>query len=147
MNKFFSIVILLLGLMFSVQGYSQKALGTIHEPEGSILSFEDQKTIQSIQAFNSVFEQTDLISVLGNQSLRWDWKRGSNIEVPLFNYYSEKERMSPFDKNQCLVIWIYNEQPSSGYLNFHLLGENLDSIYGRFFLDYTGWRTAHIPLS
>ncbi|MEN8862219.1 MAG: chondroitinase family polysaccharide lyase, partial [Lentimonas sp.] len=76
-----------------------------------------------------------------------DWHSGGHLDLPLFNYYSQAVKLSPFTKNQCLVIWVFNESPSQGHLIFSLGSDDKSPITSRFYLDYTGWRTAHIPLS
>ncbi|VGO20686.1 chondroitinase family polysaccharide lyase [Pontiella sulfatireligans] len=123
------------------------AQGTIKEPDAEILSFETQANIDSVRATQSTFRQSDTLSMLGRQSLQWDWKAGASLDLPLLNYYSLKTKLSPFAKNQCLVLWIYNETPSAGHLTLSLGNESGFTLSCPFYLDYTGWRTAHIPLS
>ncbi|MDF7823687.1 chondroitinase family polysaccharide lyase [Pontiellaceae bacterium B12227] len=118
------------------------AQGVVEEAAGNILGFETRDEVEAVRAMHSTFRQSDTISMLGVKSLQWDWQAGANLDLPLHNYYSQKVKLSPFAKTQCLVIWIYNEKPSAGHLDFSL--GNLSCIY---YLNYSGWRTAHIPLS
>ncbi len=141
------LIILLWVMVINIDVKAQKANGTIKELPGRILSFERQDDFNKIRSSSSNIEQSKTISMLGKNSLKWDWRNGSSLEVPLYNFYSEGVRISPFDKDQCLVVWIYNEKASSGAVTFILSGENLENISCKFFLNYIGWRTAHIPLS
>lgn len=142
--------LMLFALLFTFSSFSlfaQKALGTIKESPGKILSFEIPDEINQIEATESSFKQTNVISLLGKNSLQWDWKAGASIKLPLYNFYSEVVKLSPYNKDQCLVMWLYSDEPSDDFLTLTLTGEELDTITGKFYLNYTGWRTAHIPLS
>lgn len=140
-------LLLFLLLTLSVPLLGQKALGTIKEPPGKILSFEYADDFDEITSQNSTYQQTNIVSLLGKHSLQWDWERGAHITLPLYNYFSEAVRLSPFGREQCLVLWIYNQNPGDGHLRFTVSGAESGDIEGEFYLNYTGWRTAHIPLS
>jgi chondroitin-sulfate-ABC endolyase/exolyase len=120
---------------------------SIQEPDGKILGFERRVDFEAINSDDSTFVQSDTISMLGEHSLQWDWRRGSRLKLPLYNYCPKRAELSPFAQNQCLVIWVYNESPSEGHLIFSLGSVGEFPLTARFYLDYTGWRTAHIPLS
>ena len=127
--------------------FAQKALGTIKEPPGKILSFESEEDFSNVTSQNSSYQQTNILSLFGEHSLQWDWKRGAGITLPLENYFSKTVRLSPFGREQCLVLWVYNHVATDGHLNLTVSGEKPGTVKGKFYLDYTGWRTAHIPLS
>lgn len=141
---------LLFALLLCTNNYislSQKALGIVKESPGKILSFERQEDIGQIQSSLSNFRQSNAISMLGEHSLQWNWQTGASLKLPLYNFYSEGVKISPFDKDQCLVVWLYSQQASNGALTFTLTGEGLEPVSAKFYLDYKGWRTAHIPIS
>jgi chondroitin-sulfate-ABC endolyase/exolyase len=147
------IKLFLMSLLFLLQTWgsfyllAQKANGSIIESDGKILSFERHEDLDQITSTHSTFLQSNAISMLTEHSLQWDWEAGASLSLPLYDYYSEAVQLSPFEKNQCLVLWIYNERPSKGALTF-ILGEGKNNqITCKYYLDYTGWRTAHIPLS
>ena len=143
-------VVLLTMLLFVSSAfslYSQTALGVVKESPGEILSFEKKADIDKIESSKSSFKQTNAISLLSPNSLQWDWEKGATIKLPLYNFYSEVVRLSPFNKDQCLVLWISNDAPSEGFVNLTVSGSDLGAISSKFYLNYTGWRTAHIPLS
>lgn len=141
------VTVLILLCTTSFYMVAQKALGTIKEPPGKILSFEYADDFNKITSQNSTYQQTNIVSLLGEHSLKWDWEQGGSITLPLHNYFSETVRLSPFGREQCLVLWIYNQTPSDGHLKLIVSGSGLGTIEGEFYLNYTGWRTAHIPLS
>ena len=150
-KKFIQLILkstlIIFGLFSTPISFAQKAQGIVKEAPAEILNFERREDILKIKSSDSGFEQSNIISVLGKNSLRWSWKQGAKIKLPLYNFYSEGMKISPFDKAQCLVVWIYNKKKSPGALNLTLTGENLETISSKFYLDYNGWRTAHIPLS
>lgn len=123
------------------------AQGSIFEPDGTILGFEKMDDLSSIKASLSTYQQSETISVLGSKSLKWEWTRGASLELPLIHYQSQKIKISPFAKTQCLVLWIYNDKPSLGQLTFSIGSKNSKELSCSFQLNYKGWRTAHIPLS
>ena len=112
--------------------FSQSALGDVKESPGEILSFEDAKDILKVESSKSSFKKTDAISLLGQNSLQWDWEKGATIKLPLYNFYSEVVKLSPFNKDQCLVLWIYNDAPSEGFVNLTVSGSNLSAISSKF---------------
>lgn len=138
-------------LLFALLGLSlldvHAATGSVQEPDAVILGFERKADFATINSEHSTYRQSDTISMLGSHSLQWDWRSGAHLDLPLLNYYSQGAKLSPFPNNQCLVLWIFNERPSQGYLTFSLGGPDRSPITCRFYLNYTGWRTAHIPLS
>jgi chondroitin-sulfate-ABC endolyase/exolyase len=140
-------LILLAFLLVWSHLHADNATGTIKEPDQAILGFEELSIIDAIKSTRSTFRQSDTISILGSHSLQWDWKAGATLDLPLYNYYSRSAQLSPFAQNQCLVVWIFNEEPGSGHLNLSIGKEGEFPISARFYLDYKGWRTAHIPLS
>lgn len=143
-------IVLLTILLFATtafSSFSQKSLGVVKESPGKILGFEHSEEIDKIEASKSSFKTTNIISLLGDNSLQWDWEQGATIKLPLHNFYSETVRLSPFKKDQCLVIWIYSDKASDGFLNLTVSGNGLGTISSKYYLNYSGWRTAHIPLS
>ena len=123
------------------------ALGTVEEEDADILSFERASDLESILADGSSVKLSQSISLLGDNSLQWDWRAGASVSMPLYNYQSASARMSPFLQTQCLVLWIYNALPSKGYVELAVHERDGEAACSRFYLDYKGWRTAHIPLS
>lgn len=78
---------------------------------------------------NSTLTLSDKRSIMGNQSLLWQWKGGSSFTL-------HKKLIVPTDKEASkawgrastpvLSFWLYNEKPIDGYLTVDL-GEKLNA--------------------
>ncbi len=112
-----------------------------------ILSFETPEEMAQVRATGSTVRQSDTLARLGTHSLQWDWQAGATITMPLFHHYAKKTRLSTFPQVQCLVIWLYNDRPNAGHFTLELGSNGAFPISCSFHLNYTGWRTGHIPLS
>ncbi|AUU36235.1 MULTISPECIES: chondroitinase family polysaccharide lyase [Proteus] len=103
---------------------------------------------------NSTLTLSDKRSIMGNQSLLWQWKGGSSFTL-------HKKLIVPTDKEASkawgrastpvLSFWLYNEKPIDGYLTVDL-GEKLNATSEaqagfKVKLNFTGWRAIGISLN
>ncbi|OLQ72895.1 hypothetical protein BIT28_06845 [Photobacterium proteolyticum] len=112
--------------------------------QSQITSFEES----SLPEFISVSEKSELgvttkRAVNGNQSLVWNWNSGDTLKINKpFRYYTPDEAKAAYGRSASTVfsIWIYNEKPSDGELNFQF-GSTGNSNF-TMKLNFTGWRSA-----
>ena len=78
----------------------------------------------------------------GKQSLEWDFRSGSKLNVSLEQPLTLDERM---ENSYGITLWIYNEVPQQDSIRFEFLSPQGDiSYWFSFRLASTGWRACWI---
>ena len=78
----------------------------------------------------------------GKQSLKWDFRSGSKLNVTLEQPLTLDERM---ENSYGITLWIYNEVPQQDSIRFEFLSPQGDvSYWFSFQLASTGWRACWI---
>ena len=78
----------------------------------------------------------------GKQSLKWDFRSGSKLNVALEQPLTLDERM---ENSYGITLWIYNEVPQQDSIRFEFLSPQGDvSYWFSFQLASTGWRACWI---
>lgn len=127
---------------------TNKAVATVNGAsnpmQAQIISFEEEAMPEYISGSKtSVLAFSDRHAINGEQSLEWQWQPGDSVTIDKpFRYYTPKESRAAYGRNSSTVfsVWIYNEKPSDGELNFQF-----GSLGGSNFtmkLNFTGWRSA-----
>ena len=78
----------------------------------------------------------------GKQSLKWDFRSGSKLNVALEQPLTLDERM---ENSYGITLWIYNEVPQQDSIRFEFLSPQGDvSYWFSFQLASAGWRACWI---
>ncbi|WEM43655.1 chondroitinase family polysaccharide lyase [Photobacterium sp. DA100] len=111
--------------------------------QAQIISFEGKAVPDYVKvADGSTVAVTDRRAVNGEQSLVWQWQPDAPLTLDTeFRYYTPKEAYQAYGRQSSTVfsVWIYNEKPSEGELEFQF-GSAANSRF-TMKLDFTGWRS------
>ncbi|MGZ2369535.1 chondroitinase family polysaccharide lyase [Ancylomarina sp. YFZ004] len=83
---------------------------------------------------------SDLHYKLGKESVRWDWKKGSEILVTKPKGMLEALKTSKGG----LMLWIYNESPLDDVIQFQFGTANQIEYHFEYKINFKGWRACWI---
>ena len=122
--------------------------------QSKIIAFTDDQVPETVHAGSgSKLSLSDKRYIAGDQSLRWDWTRGSTFSViePI-RLVTDQEAYKAWGRRgtQVLSFWIYNEKPIDDVLTVDVgrgLGGFMPADAGfEVKLNFKGWRTVGLSL-
>lgn len=136
-----SLCILIMALVCTAVAAQTNAVD--YGPETGIISFGTMPGF--ISAKSSAVSLSDEHSKLGENSLRWDWRRSGaslTFDVPV-DYLPENP--DPDDTSvSSFVFWAYAPEALDGRLRFSFLKNGKECCGFDFLLGFTGWRGAWV---
>lgn len=81
----------------------------------------------------------------GKQSLRWDFKKGSQLTFSQPIGYQHFKPNGTDQSKHSFLVWIYNESPINDTLQFKFGKDDGVNSHFKMKLDFTGWRHAIVP--
>ncbi|USE35110.1 chondroitinase family polysaccharide lyase [Endozoicomonas sp. SCSIO W0465] len=122
--------------------------------QSKIIAFTDDQVPDYVHAGSgSALSISDKRYVIGDQSLRWDWKSGSTMTVidPI-RLVTDNEAWKTWGRRatQVLSFWVYNEKPVDDVMIVDLgrgLNGHMPADAGfEVNMNFSGWRTVGVSL-
>ena len=109
-----------------------------------VMSFEDG-TAPAVCSKGSELSVTDEHAKLGNQSLKWDWKKSGayisiNGDIPYLPENPDPKETSVAS----FVFWMYSPEKIEGEMKFAFLKEGKECCHFTYKLGFQGWRGSWV---
>jgi chondroitin-sulfate-ABC endolyase/exolyase len=113
-----------------------------------LIDFSGNEVPGYVRAKNSKVQVSDIRSIHGENSLRWDWKKNAALtfNTPIqFKTDAEAYKFIRRTSHGIFSIWVYNTKAlPKGKIRFEFGKKGKVNCYFDFNLNFTGWRTCWV---
>ena len=112
-------------------------------PESGVMSFEDETW--PVSSSKSAVSTSDTHSKLGQNSLKWEWKkRGAELVIASDIPYLPENPNPKETSVSSFVFWVYSPCALEGKLRFTFYKGGKECCHFDYGLGFTGWRGAWV---
>ncbi len=129
---------------FALLTTEAKAQVVDYGPANGILSFEENtKPVKGIKG--SAISISDDHAKLGNNSLKWEWKRkGASLEISTDVPYLPENPDPKETSVSSFVFWVYAPEVLEGSMRIAFLKDGRECCHFTYGLGFKGWRGAWV---